>query len=132
MTYKRFDAIGLHGAKEVETTVGDYQNTIDVLRETGLRPKSAQETKREMWNLGDVEVVIDIWPWLEPFIEIEGPSESAVREAADKLGFDWSAAVFGGATEAYRGSYAKLKKGMVMDDIAEIRFDLPVPDRLRG
>lgn len=132
MTYKRFESVGLHGAKEVETTVGDYQTAIDSLREAGLEPKSAQETKRETWKLGDVEVVIDIWPWLEPFIEIEGPSEEGVRAAAASLDFDWNDAVFGAATQAYRQSYPDLPGDMVMDDLAEIRFDLDPPLRLFG
>lgn len=33
----------------------------------------------------DTEVVIDEWPWLPPFIEIEGQSEDAVRAAATAL-----------------------------------------------
>ena len=132
MTYKRFDEIGLHGAKEIETTVGDYQSTIDTLRETGLIPKSAQETRRETWSLGEVEIVIDEWPWLEPFVEIEGPSEELVRTVAAALKFDWDDAVFGGATQAYRVSYPALPKEVIMDDVAEIRFDLDPPERLRG
>ena len=132
LTYKRFESIGLHGAKEVETPVDDYQATIDILVAGGLKPKSSQETKRETWMLDDAEVVIDEWPWLEPFIEIEGPSEVSVRQAADQLGLDWGQAVFGAATEAYRVSYPNLPPDMVMDDLPEIRFGAPVPERLRG
>jgi adenylate cyclase class 2 len=132
LTYKRFDEISLHGAKEVETIVGDYQAAIDILRQSGLRLKSIQETRRETWHLGEVEVVIDEWPWLEPFIEIEGPSEVAVREAATRLSFDWNDAVFGSATEAYRVSYPRMPRGMVMDDLPEIRFDRPLPEKLKS
>ena len=91
-----------------------------------------QETKRETWKLGEAEVVIDEWPWLEPFIEIEGPSEESVRDAAAQLEFDWNTAVFGGATEAYRASYPNLPATMVMDDVPDIRFDAEPPARLKG
>ncbi|HRF28047.1 MAG TPA: class IV adenylate cyclase [Candidatus Saccharibacteria bacterium] len=132
LTYKQFDELGLHGAKEIETTIGDYQQTVELLKAAGLQVKSLQETKRETWKLGEAEVVIDEWPWLEPFIEIEGPSEESVRDAAAQLEFDWSTAVFGGATEAYRASYPNLPATMVMDDVPDIRFDTEPPARLKG
>ena len=131
MTYKRFETTGLYGAKEVETVVDDYQATIIALTEVGLRTKSVQETRRETWTLHDVEVVIDEWPWLEPFIEIEGPSEAAVREAAAALKLDWRNAVFGAVTAAYRVSYPNLSKDMTMNDVPEIRFSIDPPDRLK-
>lgn len=131
LTYKRFETTGLHGAKEVETTVSDYEATVTALTEVGLRTKSIQETKRETWVLGEVEVVIDEWPWLEPFIEIEGPSESAVRDAATALKLDWDDAVFGAVTAAYRVSYPHLLSDLTMNDVPEIRFEADLPDRLK-
>jgi hypothetical protein len=32
--------------------------------------------------------MIDEWPFLEPFIEVEGGSELGVRQVSEKLGFD--------------------------------------------
>lgn len=132
MTYKQFDDISLHGAKEVEVTISNFEDGKTILERSGLVPKSYQETRRETWRLDDAEVVIDEWPWLKPFIEIEGPSEASVRAAAHKLGFDWNDAVFGAATEAYRQQYTDLPDGFIMDDVPEIRFDAEVPARLRG
>lgn len=132
MTYKRFEGTGIHDAKEVETLVEDYDATIEVLKQTGLTPKSVQETRRETWKLGGVEVVIDEWPWLEPFIEVEGESEDAVRQAAEQLGFDWSEAVVGPVTVAYRLSYPDLPPDTVMDDVPDIRFEATPPERLYG
>lgn len=131
MTYKRFETTGLYGAKEVETAVDDYQAAITALTEVGLRTKSVQETRRETWTLHDVEVVIDEWPWLEPFIEIEGSSESGVRDVATALKLDWNDAVFGAVTAAYRVSYPHLSKDTTMNDVPEIRFDADLPDRLK-
>jgi adenylate cyclase class 2 len=132
ITYKQFDAIAIDGAKEVEVEVSDFQDAIAIVRHSGLEPKSYQETRRETWKLNGVEVVIDEWPWLEPFIEIEGESEAEVRQAAATLGLSWDDAVFGAATEAYRQSYSNLAKDFIMDDLPEIRFDLPLPTRLKG
>ncbi len=133
MTFKRFESEGgLHGAKEIEVVVSDFGDAKDILKSSGLVPKSYQETRRETWTLGDAEVVIDEWPWLEPFIEIEGKSEEAVRAAAAALGFDWNDAVFGAVTQAYRAQYANLPPDFIMDDVPEIKFDAPLPERLKG
>ena len=132
LTYKQFVGEGIHDAREAETSVGDYETTIEVLKQVGLEVKSVQETRRETWKLDHVEIVIDEWPWLEPFIEIEGESEVAVRAVSERLGFDWKNAVIGPVTMAYRQSYPDLPSNMVLDDVAEIRFDLPAPRRLYG
>ena len=133
MTYKEFDGEhGLHSAQELEVVVSDFDDAITIQIQAGLKPKSYQETRRETWHMADgTEVVIDEWPWLKPFIEIEGESEDAVRSAASALGFDWSQAVFGAATAAYRQQYSYLPKDFIMDDVAEIKFDLPLPERLQ-
>jgi adenylate cyclase class 2 len=102
MTYKQFEEAGLHGAKEIEVVVSDFADAIDIISQSGLEQKSYQETRRETWHIGTTEVVIDEWPWLRPFIEIEGQSEADVREVAAKLQFDWNDAVFGAVTAAYR------------------------------
>ncbi len=132
MTYKQFDAISVDGAKEVEVVVSDFEQTVDIIKRSGVEPKSYQETKRETWRLENTEIVIDEWPWLAPFIEIEGESEQALQSVATKLGLVWDSAVFGAATQAYRASYPDINQNFIMDDLPEIRFDLPLPDRLKG
>lgn len=133
MTYKQFDGKqGLHSAEEIEVVVSDFESAIEIQKHAGLQPKSYQETRRETWHMPDAtEVVIDEWPWLKPFIEIEGASEAAVRGAALALELDWQDAVFGAVTQAYREQYADLPADFIMDDIAEIRFELPLSERLK-
>lgn len=132
MTFKRFDAMSLHGAKEVEVVVSDFEDAMMILEQSGLKKKSYQETRRETWHIGTTEIVIDEWPWLQTFIEIEGENEADVRRVADKLGFDWNEdAVFGSATQAYRVQYKKMPKDFIMDDVPEIRFDAPRPEQLK-
>lgn len=37
-----------------------------------LKQKAYQETKREILEMNwEIEFMIDIWPWLNPFIEVE-------------------------------------------------------------
>lgn len=128
MTYKCYDDdLSVDGTQEIETTVGDFDTTVMLLQAAGMQPKSTQESKREAWTFGDCEVVLDEWPWLKPYIEIEGPSVSALKKAAKALGFDWQKAVTGSTTAAYRSEY-DIPREVDMGANPLIAFDMPVPD----
>jgi len=90
---------------ELCLTVSDYDQAVELLRSLGCKGKAFQETKRELWKLGDVEITIDEWPYLEPFVEVEGPNEEAVCSVAEKLGFDWSQAKFCAVGTLYSQKY---------------------------
>lgn len=131
LTYKQFNENSLTGAKEREVTVDDFDETIAIFGEAGLHYHTFQESKRETWELGEVEVVLDEWPWIEPYIEIEADSEIAVKEAAAKLGFDWENAVFGSVDVIYNLEYPNMTvRGVI--DIKEVRFGEPVPEEFKG
>ncbi len=116
----------INSVHELETTVGDFDTTIKIFQEAGWDYITYQESRRETWRLGDVEVVIDEWPWIQPYIEIEGASEAAVKQAAAELGFDWADAVFGSVDVIYHRDYpAMTVRGII--DIREVRFGDPVP-----
>lgn len=91
--------------KESEVVVSDFNETIEIMRNIGLTEKAFQESYREIWLLDAVEIMIDEWPWLEPFVEIEGMSESVVKSVAQKLDFDWEKAIFGAVCIQYHGKY---------------------------
>jgi adenylate cyclase class 2 len=55
--------------------------------------------------LDNVEVALDEWPFLEPFIEVEGKSEKEVKRACQKMGFDFSKALFCAVGELYHRKY---------------------------
>ena len=126
-TYKQFKENSLTGAQEREIIVSDFDETLAIFGEFGLDYHTFQESKRETWKYGKVEVVIDEWPWIQPYIEIEADSEDAVRNAAKELGFDWSNAVFGSVDVIYNLEYPNMTvRGVI--DIKEVRFGEPVPD----
>jgi adenylate cyclase, class 2 len=102
LTLKKWEKEGIHGMKEIETKVESFEETERLLRAIGMIIKSTQEKKRELWKLDDVEFMIDTWPWVPTFIEIEGNSEEKVKEAAAKLSFNWKDAHFGGAARIYK------------------------------
>lgn len=127
LTYKQFQGSGIDGAKELEVIVSDFQTTVDILKAMGLDYKSFQESKRETWTLDEAEIVIDEWPWLDPYIEIEGSSEEHVKNVADKLGFLWSDAVFGDVMAAYRKQYPHLEESVTVGNMLEVKFGAPLP-----
>jgi hypothetical protein len=48
--------------------------------------------------------VLDEWPAVPPFCEIEASTEDQVRAAATELGFDWKDALFGAVGSVYERS----------------------------
>jgi adenylate cyclase class 2 len=132
LTYKQFhDRTAISGVEELEVTVSDFDSMVEILRLAGLTHKSFQESRRETWQLSNVEVVLDEWPWLDPYIEIEGPSEHEVMRTADLLGFEWEQAVFGPTTTAYQHQYPDGEARQLVN-IPRIVFGEPVPDIISG
>ena len=121
----------IDSTKEIETTVGDFQTAVDIFKEAGWQYTTYQESRRETWHLDEAEVVIDEWPWIRPYIEIEAETEDTVRSVAKALGFDWSGAVFGSVDVVYEREYPNMSvRGVI--DIQEVRFDDPVPKQFLG
>lgn len=130
LTFKRRAdqaASSIDSVKELEVEVSDFDKTVELFSEAGWRYKTFQESRRETWKLGDVEVVIDEWPWLEPYIEIEGESEEAIKEVAAKLGLDWSNVIFGHIDALYARYYEFLDGVRGVIDLPEVRFTDPLP-----
>lgn len=111
---------------EIETTVGDFDTAVELFKVAGWHYTTYQESRRETWRLGEVEVVIDEWPWINPYIEIEGDTEEAVRSAANTLGFDWKTAMFGSVDVIYNRDYPDMTvRGVI--DIEVVRFGEDAP-----
>nr|WSX78549.1 class IV adenylate cyclase [Streptomyces sp. NBC_00899] len=96
------DASSIHGTTEIETEVGDLRAMAEILNCIGLREVRYQENYREEWRLGDVAFDFDTWPGLPTFLEIEGPDEQSVCEAANLLGLDYKDARFGSVDVLYK------------------------------
>ena len=125
LSFKSFHGEKIDDQKEISVTVNSFEDTVAILKAIGCHAKSYQETKRELWMLDGAEITIDTWPFLEPFIEIEGKSEKEVKVVSKKLGFDYSQAIFGGV-----GSVYKMKYGISPDEvnkIPKIVFDMENP-----
>lgn len=128
MTYKRIsDDKSILGTKEVNVEVNNYDDAVLFLKACGLKAKAHQESKRETWKVGEVEICIDTWPWVPTFIEIEGPSENEVWEVAKMLGFDKTKAKFGSVDTTYQHYYG-VDTNIVNMHTPEILFDMEPPE----
>jgi adenylate cyclase class 2 len=129
LTYKQLNDRTLSGMGEVEVVVDDFKKTEAFLRTIGLVPYNYQETKRESWVLDGVEIDLDEWPWIAPFVEIEGPSEEAVWHVVQQLGLIKDEALFGSVEIAYVAEYDISEEEV--DNWERITFT-PIPDWLRA
>lgn len=130
LTYKRHpkndEDATIDSAREIETTVGDFNATVAIFEASNWHPTTYQESRRETWILDGAEVVIDEWPWINPYIEIEAETEVIVKSVAVQLGFDWNDAVFGSVDVIYHRDYPDMTvRGVI--DLKEVRFADPVP-----
>lgn len=66
---------------------------------------SYEETKREVWRLGEAEVTIDTWPFLAPLVEIEAPTEATLQTTCERLGFTYTDTLFGTVDLLYAKKY---------------------------
>ncbi|GHU08689.1 hypothetical protein FACS189431_5400 [Alphaproteobacteria bacterium] len=129
MSYKQVDDKSITGTKEVRLSVDDFENAVDFLNQVGLKQKSLQETKRESWELDGVEIDLDEWPWLPPFVEIEARNEEKLASVAESLGFAMSDAMHGSADFVYAKYY-----DVTIDEVnawVEIKFG-ETPEWLAG
>lgn len=108
--------------KEIDIEVSNFDKAIRLLQATGLKANRYQETLRETWQLDSAEVVIDTWPGLEPYIEIESNSEEGVKTTAAKLGFDWRKGITRAIVEIYMDLYGLTNKE-ALDKLSDITFE---------
>jgi len=105
LSLKAIDGDKIENQKEICIIVNDFNETVKLLELIGCEKKSYQETKRELWALDGTEITIDEWPFLEPFVEVEGKSEEEVRRISEKIGFDYSKALFCDVGKLYQMKY---------------------------
>ena len=123
MSFKQMSDRSVHGTKEITIVVDDFDKSCEFLENIGLRIKSYQETKRESWRLKDVDITIDTWPWIPTFVELEGPTEEAVRNTAQILGLDWKIGLYGSVEPVYQMHYDFSEKEI--DSWESITFTTP-------
>ena len=129
MSYKfipRGDKNNIEDQKEICLQVDDFDKAVKFLKILGCKKVSYQETKRELWLLDIIEITIDEWPYLEPLLEVEGPTEQAVKKACDKLKLDYTKAKFCAIDQLYHEKY-KIPIDQINNHTPIITFHNPNP-----
>lgn len=121
MSLKVVDGNKIENQKEIYLEINDFNKAVSFLELIGCKKKAYQESKREIWEIDNVDITIDEWPFLEPFIEIEGKSKKSVESVCLKLGFNYEKAIFDSADYLYNKKY-KVSKKIINDLTPRIVF----------
>lgn len=105
MSLKITDGGKIEDQKEICLKIDNFDEGVKFLNSIGAEQKAYQESYRELWLIDGVEVCIDEWPYLEPYVEVEGKSEPEVKAVSAKLGFDYSQALFCSVDTLYNKKY---------------------------
>lgn len=112
--------------KELQVNVDSFDNMVQLFDNLGLRKANYQENYRESWNIQQTEIVIDTWPALEPYIEIEADSEVELQKVAELLSLDWEERIIVSTDEIYATKY-NISKDEALASISNITFQ-NIPD----
>ena len=126
MSLKIVDGAGIKSQKEICLKVDSLEKAEEFLTLLGCQKKAYQENKRELWEIDNIEVTIDEWPFLEPFVEIEGDSEESVKHISEKLGFNYKEALFCSTDTIYSKKY-NISEDIINNQTPKIVFEMKNP-----
>ncbi len=126
MSLKIINGDKIENQTEICLQVDNFSEAVDFLDAIGGQKKAYQESRRELWLLDEAEITVDEWPYLEPYVEVEGKSEESVKKASAQLGFDYNQALFCGITTLYHNKYG-LDEDYINNHIPRVTFSEPNP-----
>lgn len=107
LTLKSFDASKrINSVEELELKISDFDTMTQMLQVMGYDASSYVENYREIWKLHDVLIMLDEWPWLDPFVEIEGKSQEVVFQLVERLEIPHHVLQYGPNRLLYEKKYA--------------------------
>ena len=101
---------------ENEVVVNDFKEMRTMLKKIGLKEKFINEKVREIYKIGEAELIFDHYPGLPGYIEIEAPTEDELFRLAEDFGLD--------LTEGHK-DFAIMYKEIysTQQDIQNVTFD---------
>ena len=117
LTYKEYNNESVDGVKELEIIVSDLDDTIKMLEVLGYMPRSIQENKRIRYIYEGVEIDIDSWPRLNPYIEVEAKTKEDVERVVEIL------KPLGSCVTALNNQSIYRKKGFTKEDLNNLKFE---------
>ena len=91
--FSQEDEYPIDKLKEVEFEVSDFNFADKFLNEMDFYCDSHQEKRRIQYKLNNLEIAIDFWPMINPYIEIEGKNQEEIYDLVKKLGYNENDAV---------------------------------------
>lgn len=116
LTVKEIIHDGIDGTHEVETVVDDFESTNQILEKLGYTAKSYQENRRTSFVLNGVQLEIDEWPMIPPYLEIEADSKEQVVQVANLLGYEEAQLTGENTIKIYK------QYGIDLNSIPDLRF----------
>ena len=105
LAYKHHQNENFDGVEEIEFDVADIDKAELFLEKLGLIAYRHQQKRRHAFLLDNVNIDIDTWPKIPTYVELEGFSESTLKEVAAKLGLDWKNVIFESARTVIEKRY---------------------------
>lgn len=102
------DKVG--GTKEIEVAVDDFDKVLQIIETAGIKSSGYQENRRTNFRLGNVQISIDEWPLIPPYLEIEAPTKRMVKNLAKRLGYEPKDVVGANTIKVYKVYGIDLKK----------------------
>jgi adenylate cyclase class 2 len=122
ITYKGPGVVreGIKARRELECTVGDFETAKILLEALGYVVTVMYEKFRATYAINDVHVTLDEMPY-GAFVEIEGPSATAIQAAAETLHLPWEARVL----ESYIALFEQARQslGFTFRDLSFANFE---------
>lgn len=105
------------GMQEIQLKIDSFEKATDFFKAIGLVVKHTAEKKRIRWVKEDTEFDIDIYPELEPMIEIETTSQEKIKTSAEALGLNYE------DRKIFSSSQAYALKGIDVGSLVKISFE---------
>lgn len=102
---------------ETEIITSSFETTNELLENLGLAKRNYQEKIRYSYEYKTAKIEVDIWPLIEPYMEIECDDTDLISEIITKLGVSNHEICSCNTENIY------LKKGIDVMKMAELKFD---------
>ena len=104
--------------KEIEIKTDNFEMANKLIEEMGYYRKKLAEKKRDSYSYQSMDIEIDEWPLLEPYIEIEGTNIDKIYEFANLLGYSKEQTRIMNTEDVY------LEKGIDLSKYEEMTFNI--------
>lgn len=112
MTFKSDTTMedGILSRKEIEFEVQNFQAAQELIESLGYETVLFYEKYRKTYDFNGLHIMLDELPYGN-FVEIEGQDPAAIREAAEKIGLNWNAAI----PSSYGALFERVAKSCKLD-----------------